>query len=67
MQKRTLKYYVGCSGSEYSSQTDFYPDTLDEKDYLVSYSKVFDFVELDLGTTKQKDSRYNQKMVSANP
>jgi DNA polymerase IV (DinB-like DNA polymerase) len=50
-----LKYYVGCSGSEYSSQTDFYPDTLDEKDYLVNYSKVFDFVELDLGTTKQKD------------
>jgi DNA polymerase IV (archaeal DinB-like DNA polymerase) len=51
-----LKYYVGCSGWDYSSRTDFCPDTLDESDYLVNYSKVFDFVEIDLGTTKQNAS-----------
>jgi DNA polymerase IV (archaeal DinB-like DNA polymerase) len=54
MQKKTLKYYVGCSVWDYSSQTDFSPHTLDESDYLVNYSKVFDFVEIDLGTTAQK-------------
>ena len=49
-----MKYYVGCSGWAYSSWTDFYPDTLDEKDYLAHYSKVFDFVEIDLGSIQQE-------------
>jgi DNA polymerase IV (archaeal DinB-like DNA polymerase) len=54
MQKKTLKYYVGCSVWDYPSRTDFSHRTFDESDYLVNYSKVFDFVELDLGTTEQK-------------
>jgi DNA polymerase IV (DinB-like DNA polymerase) len=54
-----LKYYVGCSGWDYSSRTDFYPDTLDESDYLVNYSKVFDFVEIDLGQEARTAGRDN--------
>ena len=54
MQKKTLKYYVGCPVWDYSSRNDFSPDTLDESDYLAKYSKVFDFVEIDLGTIEQR-------------
>jgi DNA polymerase IV (DinB-like DNA polymerase) len=54
MQKKMLKYYVGCSVWDYSFRTDFSPDTLVESDYLAKYSKVFEFVEIDLGTTEQK-------------
>ena len=47
-----MKYYVGCSGwrrlGAHDAETPFYPSTLDTKDYLPYYSKVFDFVEVDL-------------------
>ena len=43
-----MKYYVGCSGFTYSSWTEFYPITLNSDDYLAYYSKVFNFVEIDL-------------------
>ena len=48
-----MKYFVGCSDWRYPSWTDFYPSTLDAKDYLAYYSKVFDFVEIDLGRPQQ--------------
>ena len=44
-----MKYYIGCKG--WKSQTwssEFYPITLHSNDYLSYYSKVFDFVEVDL-------------------
>ncbi|HJT48005.1 MAG TPA: DUF72 domain-containing protein, partial [Nitrososphaeraceae archaeon] len=44
-----MKYYIGCKG--WKSQTwsnEFYPITLHSNDYLSYYSKVFDFVEIDL-------------------
>src|SRR5918999_3326366 len=48
-QDKNLKYYVGCSGWTYSSSwTEFYPRTLNLDDYLAYYSRVFDFVEIDL-------------------
>src|SRR5215203_447578 len=34
--------------------SDFYPRTLNSKDYLAYYSKVFDFVEIDLGKYQQQ-------------
>jgi uncharacterized protein YecE (DUF72 family) len=43
-----LKCYIGCKG--WKNQTwgrEFYPPTLERRDYLVYYSKVFDFVEVD--------------------
>jgi DNA polymerase IV (archaeal DinB-like DNA polymerase) len=43
-----LEYYVGCSGWSNTGEKFFYPDTLDTKDHLSYYSKVFDFVEVDL-------------------
>ena len=43
-----MKYYVGCSGWNYSSWTEFYPKTLNSDDYLAYYSKIFNFVEIDL-------------------
>jgi DNA polymerase IV (DinB-like DNA polymerase) len=44
-----LKYYVGCIGWRNQKWSgEFYPFTLDPKDYLEYYSKVFDLVELDL-------------------
>jgi DNA polymerase IV (archaeal DinB-like DNA polymerase) len=48
-----LKYFVGCSDWRYPSWTEFYPSTLDGKDYLAYYSNVFDFVEIDLGRPQQ--------------
>jgi DNA polymerase IV (DinB-like DNA polymerase) len=45
-----LKYYVGCSGWNYPSWTEFYPKTLNSDDYLAYYSKIFNFVEIDLDT-----------------
>jgi DNA polymerase IV (archaeal DinB-like DNA polymerase) len=48
-----LKYFVGCSDWRYPSWTEFYPSTLDGKDYLAYYSNVFDFVEIDLGKPQQ--------------
>lgn len=52
-----MKYYVGCSDWRYPSWTDFYPSTLDAKDYLAYYSKVFDFVEIDLGRPQQEQQK----------
>jgi len=42
------KLYVGCSGWSYDGWLGhFYPASLDRKDFLKYYSKVFDFVEID--------------------
>jgi uncharacterized protein YecE (DUF72 family) len=42
------KLYVGCSGWSYDGWLGyFYPSSLDRKDFLKYYSKVFDFVEID--------------------
>jgi DNA polymerase IV (archaeal DinB-like DNA polymerase) len=44
-----LKYYVGCSGWKNQSWVrDFYPAGLDSKYFLSYYSKVFNFVHVDL-------------------
>jgi DNA polymerase IV (archaeal DinB-like DNA polymerase) len=62
-----LKYFVGCSDWRYPSWTDFYPSTLDAKDYLAYYVKVFDFVEIDLGRPQQgqqKTGRGERKMMN---
>jgi len=53
-----LKYHVGCSDWRYSSWTDFYPNTLDSKNYLAYYSKVFDFVEIDLSQHRSNSGNY---------
>jgi DNA polymerase IV (DinB-like DNA polymerase) len=54
---RSLKYYVGCSGWTYSSWTEFYPRTLNLDDYLAYYSRVFNFVEIDLDNLDQHQSK----------
>ena len=54
---RNLKYYVGCSGWTYSSWTEFYPRTLNLDDYLAYYSRVFNFVEIDLDNLDQQQSK----------
>jgi DNA polymerase IV (DinB-like DNA polymerase) len=59
-----LKYHVGCSGWGYSSWTDFYPDTLDSKNYLTYYSKVFDFVEIDLSQHCHSSSNYSTLLTT---
>jgi DNA polymerase IV (archaeal DinB-like DNA polymerase) len=62
-----LKYYVGCSDWRYPSWTDFYSSTLDAKDYLAYYSKVFDFVEIDLARpqqVQQKTGRGEHKTIN---
>ena len=53
-QDKNLKYYVGCSGWAYSSWTEFYPSTLNLDDYLAYYSRVFNFVEIDLDYLDQQ-------------
>ncbi|HEX5978046.1 MAG TPA: DUF72 domain-containing protein, partial [Nitrososphaeraceae archaeon] len=52
-----MKYYVGCSGWTYSSWTEFYPRTLNLDDYLAYYSRVFNFVEIDLDNLDQQQSK----------
>ncbi|HEX5978048.1 MAG TPA: DUF72 domain-containing protein, partial [Nitrososphaeraceae archaeon] len=52
-----MKYYVGCSGWAYSSWTEFYPRTLNLDDYLAYYSRVFNFVEIDLDNLDQQQSK----------
>jgi len=43
-----LQLYIGCSGWSYSAwDGHFYPKGLGAKKYLVYYSKVFDYVEID--------------------
>lgn len=62
-----MKYFVGCSDWRYPSWTDFYPSTLDAKDYLAYYSKVFDFVEIDLARpqqVQQKTGRGEHKTIN---
>jgi DNA polymerase IV (DinB-like DNA polymerase) len=56
-----LKYYVGCSGWTYSSWTEFYPKTLNLDDYLAYYSRIFNFVEIDLDKFDQQQSE-NHKL-----
>jgi DNA polymerase IV (archaeal DinB-like DNA polymerase) len=55
-----LKYYVGCSGWAYSSWTEFYPRTLNLDDYLAYYSRVFNFVEIDLDKVDQQQSKIHK-------
>jgi len=44
---RCLKYFVGCAGWRYGNWVSgFYPATLDSRDYLAYYSRVFDFVQV---------------------
>ena len=57
---RNLKYYVGCSGWTYSSWTEFYPRTLNLDDYLAYYSRVFNFVEIDLDNLDQQQSKIHK-------
>jgi uncharacterized protein YecE (DUF72 family) len=43
-----LKFYIGCSGWNYSAwKGPFYPPTLENSDWLRYYSNVFDYVEID--------------------
>ena len=56
-----MKYFVGCSDWRYPSWTDFYPSTLAAKDYLAYYSKVFDFVEIDLGRPEQGQQKTGRR------
>jgi DNA polymerase IV (DinB-like DNA polymerase) len=47
-----LKYYIGCSGWRNQHWAkDFYPADLDSKFFLSYYSRVFDFVHLDMGNS----------------
>lgn len=55
-----MKYYVGCSGWAYSSWTEFYPRTLNLDDYLAYYSRVFNFVEIDLDEFDQQQSKIHK-------
>jgi DNA polymerase IV (archaeal DinB-like DNA polymerase) len=44
-----MKYYVGCSGWKNQHWTkDFYPTDLDSKYFLSYYSKIFNFVHVDM-------------------
>jgi DNA polymerase IV (DinB-like DNA polymerase) len=52
-----LKYYVGCSGWTYSSWKEFYPGSLNSGDYLAYYSKVFNFVEIDLDRLEEQQGK----------
>ena len=55
-----MKYYVGCSGWTYSSWTEFYPRTLNLDDYLAYYSRIFNFVEIDLDNLDQQQSEIHK-------
>ncbi len=49
---RCLKYFVGCAGWRYGSLvTGFYPATLDPKDYLAYYSRVFDLAQVSMSSS----------------
>lgn len=44
-----MKYFVGCAGWRLGAKgTGFYPESLDPKEQLLYYSKVFDIVEVGL-------------------
>ena len=59
-----MKYYVGCRGWRDESWSEgFYPPTLDPKDYLAYYSKVFDLVELDFGSRGGGNSNDNNNKL----
>src|SRR5918994_755502 len=60
---RNLKYYVGCSGWTYSSWTEFYPRTLHLDDYLAYYSRVFNYVEIDLDNLGQQQRQQQQEEI----
>jgi DNA polymerase IV (archaeal DinB-like DNA polymerase) len=47
-----LKYFVGCAGWRYGSWvTGFYPATLDPRDYLAYYSRVFNLAQVSMSST----------------
>lgn len=48
-----MRYHVGCMGwKNHVWAKEFYPPVLNPKDYLSYYSKVFDFVHIDLNNNK---------------
>jgi DNA polymerase IV (archaeal DinB-like DNA polymerase) len=53
-----LKYYIGCSGWRYQTwrEDGFYPSNLDPNKYLAYYSKVFDFVEVNLNKSSNNNN-----------
>jgi DNA polymerase IV (DinB-like DNA polymerase) len=75
--RQELKYYVGCSGwrkfrledrvgdNGKGQEEPFYPSALDHRDYLSYYSKVFDFVEVNLyhGTNRIASDYDNSKKL----
>jgi uncharacterized protein YecE (DUF72 family) len=44
--------------------SDFYPRTLNSKDYLAYYSKVFDFVEIDLDKYQQLQKNQMREQIT---
>ena len=43
-----MEYYLGCSGWSYDGwKGPFYPEDLDNRYWLLYYSQIFDFVEID--------------------
>jgi DNA polymerase IV (archaeal DinB-like DNA polymerase) len=60
-----LKYYIGCKGwrNERWSR-EFFPHNLYPNDYLTYYSKVFDFVEIDLSnrTASSNDRLHDDRL-----
>ena len=51
-------YYIGCEGwrnQTWVKEEGFYPANLDPKDYLAYYAKVFDFVEVNLGSNNNNN------------
>ena len=61
--QKNLKYYVGCRGWRNQKWSgEFYPPTLDPKDYLAYYSKVFELVELDLSGRGGNSYNSNNKL-----
>ncbi len=44
--------------------SDFYPRTLNSKDYLAYYSKVFDFVEIDLDKYQQQQKNQMREQIN---
>src|SRR5919112_1943726 len=52
-----LKYYVGCSGWKNQIWAkDFFPTTLKPENYLMYYSNIYDFAEVDLSSSRSNSS-----------
>jgi len=59
-RQKHLKFYIGCKGWRNQRWSgEFFPQNLDPTDYLGYYSKVFDFVEIDLSnSTASSNDRF---------